>query len=73
MSEPIISDSDAQDAAAFLERSAGAPAPTSLIVALMVLLAVLIGGYYLVGLDRMEAGQAVAPATIAADGPGADA
>jgi len=54
---PIVED---EGAAAFPNREARVNAPYGLIISLALLVAVLIGGYYLIGLDRMDASQITA-------------
>lgn len=54
---------DGADNASWLARTAGGSSPDSLIIALLVLLMALVGGYFLIGLDRMDA----APLTAAVE------
>jgi len=61
MTEPFAVD-DATDTVSYLKPSAIVRRPDSLIISLVLLLAALVGGYFMIGLDRMDASPMIAAA-----------
>lgn len=70
MTEPVAVDAQA-DATPYWRNTPGVSMPGSLSVALVVLLAVLVGGYFVVGLDRMDASQLAPEFQVDAGSPAA--